>query len=415
LNIPKNKEKFAKKRASVYLTGRLSQGVRCLGYGLDQSCLHRAWYCATLTDSPREAIIKNRIANLGLMIGSVLLTLFVLEVGHRTYKGEWSTKNFSAEARVFYKAAYGAKFDRRLGWVPRPGPPQDNYWKTQLTILEGGIRSNGEGALTPGPEAPVILAVGDSFTFGDQVSDGDTWPAVLERKLGVPVVNGGVFAYGLDQTYLRLLDLNARYRPQSIIVSMIPDDVSRCGLSARAGAAKPYFDVGDQDEIILRRAHIPETAPEPASLSAAQRFLGYSFFLHRQLKRAMPEWWMSWSWENKRRVHDRGLDVACGLFARLAKMARTEDVRIYVLLQYVENEWEMEYMTEFSAMIDRCVDQEALLVVDSLQPLWELKNSNPAVYDTFYDRHMTKAGNAFIGSLMAEALAGEPGQRPLSQ
>ena len=44
---------------------------------------------------------------------------------------------------------------------------------------------------------------GDSFTQGNEVSDQDTYPAELERILGVPTANLGVSGYGPDQALLR--------------------------------------------------------------------------------------------------------------------------------------------------------------------------------------------------------------------
>ena len=67
-----------------------------------------------------------------------------------------------------------------------------------------------------------ILILGDSFTFGDEVSDNETWPAVLEKIANKKVVNGGVFGYGIDQSFLRMKVLVAKYNPDIVIFSFIP-------------------------------------------------------------------------------------------------------------------------------------------------------------------------------------------------
>ena len=79
------------------------------------------------------------------------------------------------------------RFDELLGYVPREGFSgvinAPGWVNGKVTIRSDGFRSNG-------PEPPLlaanVLVVGDSFTFGDQVSDNETWPACLERKLGPP-------------------------------------------------------------------------------------------------------------------------------------------------------------------------------------------------------------------------------------
>lgn len=64
------------------------------------------------------------------------------------------------------------------------------------------------GAKPPSADAP-ILAVGDSFTSGENVGDLDSWPAQLQRLTGHTVLNGGVSGYGLDQIVLRTERLTA--------------------------------------------------------------------------------------------------------------------------------------------------------------------------------------------------------------
>src|SRR5262249_10902575 len=44
---------------------------------------------------------------------------------------------------------------------------------------------------------------GDSFTYGDEVADDETWPYFLSVDLNCEVRNFGYSAYGLDQAVLR--------------------------------------------------------------------------------------------------------------------------------------------------------------------------------------------------------------------
>ena len=67
----------------------------------------------------------------------------------------------------------------------------------------------------------MILAVGDSFTFGDRVSDHETWPAQLERLTGRQVLNAGVFGYGVDQAYLRAVALLETYDTDLVVLALI--------------------------------------------------------------------------------------------------------------------------------------------------------------------------------------------------
>ena len=111
--------------------------------------------------------------------------------------------NFVYDRIALLKSGYPSVFDAELGYIPMPGyRGTANVWGTSVTIGEHGVRSNGTKP-SPAFDRPLLLAVGDSFVFGDQVSDEETWPALLERALHHRVINGGVFGYGIDQVVIR--------------------------------------------------------------------------------------------------------------------------------------------------------------------------------------------------------------------
>jgi hypothetical protein len=65
--------------------------------------------------------------------------------------------------------------------------------------------------------------VGDSFTFGDQVSADETWPACLEATLHRGVDNGGVFGYGaaLRRALLKLNEKKYEHLVLAILVASV--------------------------------------------------------------------------------------------------------------------------------------------------------------------------------------------------
>jgi hypothetical protein len=89
-----------------------------------------------------------------------------------------------------------SRFDPYLGYAPREGfvrvlsDPTEDWVDALVTIRGDGFRSNGPRGPLP---TSTVLVVGDSFTFGDQVSDDETWPACLEATLHRGVDNGGVW------------------------------------------------------------------------------------------------------------------------------------------------------------------------------------------------------------------------------
>src|SRR5438128_2007424 len=85
--------------------------------------------------------------------------------------------------------------DSLLGHMPRPGA-SGIVSGAPVTIDADGLRYSGKNL--PAGDGP-ILAVGDSYTWGEDVGDLEAWPAQLQRLSGRRVLNGGVTGYGFDQ------------------------------------------------------------------------------------------------------------------------------------------------------------------------------------------------------------------------
>ncbi len=101
--------------------------------------------------------------------------------------------------------------------------PKQRDWEYTVSINAHGFR----GALVElEPTNPRVIVIGDSYTFGYGVDDGETFSAVLERNLGtnVEVLNWGVPGYNLEQS-IELLALRGKaYRPDVVVLSQHPND-----------------------------------------------------------------------------------------------------------------------------------------------------------------------------------------------
>jgi hypothetical protein len=217
-----------------------------------------------------------------------------------------------------------AEYDPQLGWVPAKGSIRitaEEAW----TVGEDGLRSNGSGAALESSlltDAP-ILAIGDSLTFGDEVLDHETWAAQLEVLKEQPVLNAGVFAYGVDQAFLRAQMLMPRYHPEVVLFAFFGDDINRAGYSYYS-AWKPHFE-WINDELVLRNVPVPRAgAPEPrfATLRAA---FGYSFLANAVLTRVARRWWY---YGTIKKVHMDGETVTVALLRRLDQIARNQGAHL---------------------------------------------------------------------------------------
>lgn len=120
--------------------------------------------------------------------------------------------------------------DAESGYALRPGfhgseIARGHEFEVPVEIDGRGMRDHPHTA----PAPPLVLALGDSMTFGEGVEANQAWPAVLERALGVRVVDGGVPGYGSPQMRGRLHELLPALRPDLVIVALSPHwDQQRC-------------------------------------------------------------------------------------------------------------------------------------------------------------------------------------------
>jgi hypothetical protein len=341
------------------------------------------------------------LLKISLSVTSFLLLLGTLEGISRLWHWEWRFENFLVGELHYVRAAYPTQHDPMLGWIPRPGTWSGDVFRgKQITIETGGIRSNGRQKLSlDPPDSPVILAVGDSFTFGDEVSDNETWPAVLERKLETTVINAGVFGYGFDQSFLRARELIQKQQVDVLILGLIPDDIQRCQLSQRSGAEKPYFQI-EKGRLQLHNQPVP--APTGLDVGTFKEVTGYSFFFYKMMRKAFPAYWLEGSLS--RAVNTQGEEISCLLIREMARITRERAIHFVLLIQY-----EQDPPDSSLELIDRllhCVNSVPVQVVDLRADLLAIKKQDPKNYKGLFNSHMTASGNRFVALTLWRALNG---------
>ncbi len=283
--------------------------------------------------------------------------------------------------------------DDLLGHVPNPGFSGPGFGGSFHTIDANGLRFNGERLDS---SEGSILTVGDSFTYGDEVCDEESWPAQLQRLTGRHVLNGGVTGYGFDQIVLRAEQLVAAYNPSVIIVSFIADDILRTEMSRMWWRNKPWFTI-EGDQLVLKGVPVPNRARLPPDIRrrmdrilvdlspTLQHLVGY----HKRVHRA-----------------GFGLEIAQQLVRRLAKMQSDHNVKIVVMAQYPPHTWVYKAFAKdqrrlAQAVLD-CATASGLATVDTFRRL----STEPKPQDFYAATHMNVRGNLMIASLLAATLPG---------
>ena len=110
-----------------------------------------------------------------------------------------------------------------LGWTIKPG----GRWKIYGANSQG-FRADTDYTALPSPGTLRIAAFGDSFVHGSEVGNPYTWPAILgEMDPRLEVLNFGVGAYGLDQSFLRYQQDAVRFSPHVVLIGFMSENIHR--------------------------------------------------------------------------------------------------------------------------------------------------------------------------------------------
>lgn len=333
------------------------------------------------------------LSRIGIVLVSIVLGLLGLEIGLRAMDGmlgNWS--NLVLDARQVLSRTEGRRFqyDELLGFSTR-----------------AGLRPNGDS--TAAAEPPV-LAVGDSYTYGEEVADDETWPALLQQRIGRPVLNGGVSGYGFDQSVLRAEILTTQHHPDAVVVSFIADDIRRTEMSRIWGAEKPYFDVMGENNakgaLVLRGVPVPPRPAPASTLTFWHWLLGRSYLFDFTLRRlGLIQYWFG----DHVRVHPEGMGetIACRLTDRLAELQRLSGAKVIVLAEYDPVVWDdPAFAAEQRRMTEgllACARRQGLATLDSFEALAK-SGAKPGQRALYWVWHMNAAGNGLIADLVARAL-----------
>lgn len=274
-------------------------------------------------------------ANVALLLMSLLSSLILIEIGYRVAAGLPVLKLADWRSDMISAMWFGERVisDPILGWTNAPWTESENI----ETIHYGIRRSFNETTVRTG----AVLAVGDSFTEGWEVLGNESWPAVLERMTGVPVVNAGIGAYGTDQIILRVERLLPIVKPKILIVGFLEDDILRAAHSVYGGAPKPYFTI-ENGELQYHPA-APLIPREPGSLMSSIGYmlrdgLGYFATADYLLSRLSPDYWYGTVGAEVEMFHRRTdvdeVEVTCALLRRLKTQTDKEGIHTMLFMQY---------------------------------------------------------------------------------
>ena len=130
-----------------------------------------------------------------------------------------------------------------------------------------GMRSDREYPLQISEKRKRIVLLGDSYTAGDGVSNGERFSDLLEQShTHLDVMNFGLNGSGTDQQVLIYETFAKSYESDAYIFAILTENIARCGYTCFPSwdwnehlvvyRPKPYFTLED-DQLVLRNQPVP--------------------------------------------------------------------------------------------------------------------------------------------------------------
>jgi len=138
-----------------------------------------------------------------------------------------------------------------------------------LALLLVGVACSERPRLTRLPAEAVVLAFGDSLTFGTGATEAESYPAQLEQLIGRRVVRAGVPGEVTAQALERLPGALDEHAPRLLLLCIGGNDFLR-----RTGTAQAERNVREMVRLAKRRGvHVLLIGtPEPALLPSPPAF-----------------------------------------------------------------------------------------------------------------------------------------------
>lgn len=185
--------------------------------------------------------VSKKVSMPALFLLFVGVLFLLLEVCLRQFSADQLHRYFNHEYDTYWELAFLERqgrvvdpmnalfqYDPELGQSLKVGA-QIQTEGGRVSIHPPGIRGN---ALSLQKKGKRILVFGDSFTFGVDSPDGETWPELLQREeKNGQVMNLAVGGFGLDQMLLSLKKNLPLYPADLVIFAYTDVGLQRCLLS----------------------------------------------------------------------------------------------------------------------------------------------------------------------------------------
>ena len=185
------------------------------------------------------------------------------------------------------------QYSPSYGFLPYPNTRMvhevPGRWRYEYTINEFGHRGPALPLSNAYPQ-PVVVALGDSYTFGVGVNDGEEYPAVMQRRFAgrVAVANVGVEGWGLTQEIRRFYELGQLYLPKVVVLQFCFNDPADNLLNSVTVVADGRFAFRDSTSGLESLKRFMSTSVlQKSQIYNLLRQVGYAKFREREVARQL--------------------------------------------------------------------------------------------------------------------------------
>lgn len=176
--------------------------------------------------------------------------------GDSLWRIRWVRRHSGSAIGYGYPFSFD-QYDATKGWSLKPGLKDLEVFEgKRLNTNSRGIRGEREYAYLKTAGLVRIVFLGDSFTFGEDVSDNETYVYLLQQMLaGTECINLGVHGWGHDQMLIYFKEEGLKYKPDIVVLGFVPHNMHRNLLSFR-DYAKPRYAL-KKKTLVLKNSPVP--------------------------------------------------------------------------------------------------------------------------------------------------------------
>lgn len=324
---------------------------------------------------------------MGLLIASVLLSLLLLEVGVRIY------------AVMFFPRMM--ELDDRLGWRHAKDSKKTfvNEFGEKVLVVQNAYGNRGMPYRRDMDNGSYrVLAVGDSFTEGVQVSEQDLFTRQMELSdSGLEVTNVGVGGYGTIQEYLYIAEEGLRFNPNVLMLMFYENDLTDNCLSYYPGfGPRPYAKLVNGKLEIIETLDSSEyekfILPVPFRMFLNDHSYFYYFLNSRIYQPLLARRMKEMQQADLRKIDtDKRFKVFFGVLDKLRTLLARRGVDLLVVLIPTADEVAKGSSQSASAIAEFCRAES----IDCVSLLEKFRRETAAGKQLYFteDIHWTKAGH----------------------